>query len=477
MRNHYLTATNSIRSLWKELVAEFGSAEKIPNNLEFDPAPDMEAQVAQLIPRNMEMLKRVINHPAVASKHFDRAIAEEMLTEKRTVEWIQENGLCVEHLIPAPSTLPQAGQGGFAQHKIKKGEIVVPAPLLQIADREVLNMYDDEGNVKGKQLLLNYCFGHKDTSLLLCPDTNAILINHCSTKTNECGKGPNAKFQWASWDPDTPSWLEMSVDEILQNLGRGLSIEIVALRDIEPGEEVFMDYGPEWEEAWNAYTKAWTPPEDGREYKSAKKLNEDPDGLKSFVSNDLKTEVEHPYLFTACAYFPGDADDDEIWEESAGMDLDAMSDDEMLETFADDGSEFLIDHKSHGDGTYWPCALLYENTEEGKSTYTVRIIERDYHDYGEMSWAVHAVPRLLVNYPKESIHIFVKPHQSDQHLPNTFRHYIPLPDEMLPDVWRNLQDGVRQTRKRIVRSVSVSRRAFGQERRDDEEDDDEEEEE
>lgn len=245
MNEHYEDATKSLRHVWKALMKQYGSADKLPDTLEFDPAPDMEPQVAQLIPRDIEQLKRI------ASKAFVRGarsphmvLAEEMLTEPRTVEWIRENGMCVENLIPGKSTLPQAGQGGFAQHFIKKGEQVVPAPLLQIADRKVLTTFDEEGQPTGTQVLLNYCFGHKDTSMLVCPDTNAILINHCSDRTKECGPdGPNAMFRWADWDPDTPAWLNMTIDDIAKEEGRGLSLDIVALRDIKPGDEVFMDYG------------------------------------------------------------------------------------------------------------------------------------------------------------------------------------------------------------------------------------------
>jgi len=42
-------------------------------------------------------------------------------------------------------------------------------------------------------------------------------------------------------------WMRMSIDDIAKQTGRGLTFEIVALRDILPGEEVFIDYGIEWE--------------------------------------------------------------------------------------------------------------------------------------------------------------------------------------------------------------------------------------
>jgi len=473
MRGDYREARRTLTNFWTALVQEFGSQDGIPADLEFDPAPDMSPQVSQLMPKNFAQLKRIIESSVgdMMGDVFDRAIAQELLTESRTVDWIRENGMCVENLIPGKSTIKQAGQGGFAQHRIRKGELVVPAPALQVADRRALMIFDENGKAIGEQLLLNYCFGHKDTSLLICPDTNAILVNHCSDRTKKCGpKGPNAKFQWASgWDPDTPTWLTMSVDDIAKEEGRGLSLEIVALRDIEPGEEVFMDYGEEWEEAWAAHVASWSPPEDGREYKSVKDLNNDPHGLDMFVSHDLRTEIEHPYLFTGCFYYPTEMDNDENWIPDESINLDELSDEEMLERYGDDGSEYVQDYSSHGDGAHWPCALLYEEIDENKagettdasvksppSTYTVRIIERDYHEYGEMPWTANDLPRFLFNFPRESIHIFAKPHQSDQQMSGTFRHHIPLRDDMVPAVWKNLGEGVQKSQKRIIPRVPLS---------------------
>ena len=55
------------------------------------------------------------------------------------------------------------------------------------------------------QLLVNYSFGGDDSSLLLCPNANAVLLNHCSDRRPElhsCGNSnmPNAEYRWAKWD-------------------------------------------------------------------------------------------------------------------------------------------------------------------------------------------------------------------------------------------------------------------------------------
>ena len=60
----------------------------------------------------------------------------------RRVEWLQSSGYCYDHLIPAPSTVPDAGLGGFATRRISKGSVVVPVPLVHIADEKALDLYD-----------------------------------------------------------------------------------------------------------------------------------------------------------------------------------------------------------------------------------------------------------------------------------------------------------------------------------------------
>lgn len=153
----------------------------------------------------------------------------------------------MDNILPGKSTIPLIGQGGFANRFLVEGSVISPAPLLQITNSDIMLTYEDKDDTpSGMQLLVNYCFGHKDSKLLLCPQSNAILINHCSSRkngVNYCGdKGPNAKIRWASgWDPNTPIWLEMSLDQISAKSAaksRGLSFEVIATRDIKSDEEV-----------------------------------------------------------------------------------------------------------------------------------------------------------------------------------------------------------------------------------------------
>ena len=159
--------------------------------------------------------------------------------ERRSVNWIVRNGKCLDsHFNIQKSTIPKAGLGTFALRKIKKGEMIAPATLVHISDKESLNMFnrtpdpDTVDFVKfdkrpkteverpiGKQMLMNYCFGHRDSSVVLCPTITAAAMNHCSNRTRwggQCTKsGANAGYRWPQdWSPETKEWLQLSYEEL-----------------------------------------------------------------------------------------------------------------------------------------------------------------------------------------------------------------------------------------------------------------------
>ncbi|KAK1747381.1 hypothetical protein QTG54_001344 [Skeletonema marinoi] len=133
----------------------------------------------------------------------------------RSLEYLEEHGKCVDNIVPQQSTIPHAGRGAFATRFIPKGGLVAPAPLVHIADKSKANMYAtkkspngnitrDEEKVVHKQIILNYCFGHPNSTLLLFPySSNVVYINHHSTEYN-------AKLRWTD-DFDSfhhKDWLE-----------------------------------------------------------------------------------------------------------------------------------------------------------------------------------------------------------------------------------------------------------------------------
>lgn len=171
--------------------------------------------------------------------HYNRSI--------RSIEWLEENGMCMDNIVIRDSTIPYAGRGAFASRFLPKGSVIAPSPLVHV-DRAITKMYpgvyDEEGEYWGdrekeaihQQLLLNYCFGHVQSSLLLCGyGMSVAAINHSPR--------PNAKIEWAPEISNHPDWLDKPHRDWIDEYHVGLAVKYVAVRDIADGEEVTIDYG------------------------------------------------------------------------------------------------------------------------------------------------------------------------------------------------------------------------------------------
>lgn len=151
------------------------------------------------------------------------------------------------------------------------------------------------------------------------------------------------------------------------------------------------------------------------------------------VSGDLRRAERHREVFTGCIYWPTKEDDADEYSEK-NVDWTKMSDEDILQTYSDSGKRFRGNYTTHQDGAYWPCAVLMPENET-HDTYVVRIYQSPFFD--SILWNENDVPRLLTGYPRSSIHYFREPFQQDQMLPNVFRHFIEIPDDIFPEQWKD----------------------------------------
>lgn len=386
-----------------------------------------DSRVANAIPKSIEKMNKV------NSLSITKSLAQQTTLE-RNVTWIRENGMCLELIRPGKSTIKQAGRGAFAQAFIEKDSIIVPAPLNTIIDRlnmVIYNLEQDEEtgeSVKkdyvpiGQQLLLNYCFGHPQSSLLLCPMTNVVLMNHCSSRSvgeGNCGEnGPNAKIKWASsWDTNTPVWLEKSLDDIkaeTEEGNRGLSFDVVATRDIAPGEEIFLDYGIDWEKAWNDHIEKWEPPEFTSDYKPVRLMINDREfkTVDELESNPYPDNVQQVCFCEWC-----DRDDEKDDEESE----DEIEEEEVTRS----GSTIESNVGVEGEESLYPCEIVEKTSKE---SFTVRVFCNKKKTF------------MITSYSSDLVTFRMQKYTSDQHLKGVFRHFIGIDDNMFPNHWRNLKD-------------------------------------
>lgn len=383
--------------------------------------PKKAKNIYMLLPKSPDELMKV--REAGGSLQFSQP------STRQTLEWLQKNGRCMDHLEVGASTIPHAGRGAFAKRKIKKGAIASPMPMVAIPEKSIMDLHevarstDADGNkfyhrvndeVIGQQLLLNYCFGHPESKMLLFPaGSMTSFINHSSKK-------PNVKLQWSTHSQHQSDWLQLAPEELLKDEYAyvGLLMELVATRDIKEGEEVVMDYGKEWEAAWNAHVKVWESkvasgdlpnPWPTRsadvtlEYKSkpfptVKEGADYPENVRQMCFLVIKDVLEVPGLKRWTIPKKGAMYDDENL-----FDCRIVERIELMEDKPVDGS------------------LAYNYTVE---------------------WFDEEDPQgtKVIQVPHKAIVFVDKPLTSDQFVKEAFRHEIGIPDDIFPKgPWRNLK--------------------------------------
>jgi len=367
------------------------------------------------------MPNNLIDVPSALASGTARFSAKESI---RTPEWLEENGACIDNIVTGVSTIPQAGKGAFATRTINKGKLVTTTPVITLA-REDLHLWDfikkteDGGAIQelmGEQLLLNYCYGHTNSSLLFFPYAPSVnFINHGSENSN-------AEIRWSKLPYHNKEWIELSLDEMKAKLKTGLLFDIIATRDIHRGEEVILNYGNDWEESWKQHIEEWGSIDYNDASNDQPYLNlTDRLGLVTTVSlnqieeksivrtKDEQMEDPYPeYIMTRCQFEPPD-------ECTHNSNADCQS--RWTLTF-----EALQLH---------PCTILSRQTIGGTDWYTAQIEVPLKESTG--------VTLHLVEYmPRSAIRFVDRPYSRDQYARGVFRQVIGLSDGILPSHWMDL---------------------------------------
>jgi hypothetical protein len=379
--------------------------------------------IGELFPKHPSEIKHLLaNGGTFLSKYPET---------KKSIEWLEENGQCLDGLYPGLSTIKAAEKGAFATRAVKEGDLIAPAPLLKIDDENVLNMYqklflgeDEDGDseyvikdpnsdeVVGSQLLYNYCFGHPQSSVLFYPYGMTVnFINHKPT-----GKGANAKIVWTNATYHDGDLFYLTVEDLKNERAIvPLGFDIVATRDIAADEEVFIDYGDEFEEAlWNHY-KEW---EKKRSWpKQALEMNAAvATGKTTFVPVSMRAPDFPENILTACHAFGASIDDDNISQ----REVDGLS----VYNFDSTATSF----NGH-DLELCDILRLVSDEDTGENTFDVQIYPRSSEEE----------THIVLGVPENHIMYVDMPYSSWAQAGGVFRHYIGIPDEIFPDAWKNLK--------------------------------------
>jgi hypothetical protein len=334
------------------------------------------------------------------------------------VQWLKENGVCIDTLSVGPSTLPGVGRGAFSEPAVEKDQVIAISPVVQV-DRFEMQMVDQfrapgdkiaaqrkhaikyTSKVVGQQLLLNYCFGSPDSNLLLLPYGPAVnFINHSREKANAVVQWSNRSFNLDSFLSQDPNVL-LGVDS-----DRGIMIEFVALRDILPGEEILIDYGDDWIQAWEKHVREWKPQDE--DYVTAADYGRLRDGGPIRTEAEQKSDPYPQNLGTAC-YFT-------IVDDISGMKE--------------------VEWPKDVYNCLRPCDVK-ERTGKGLDTYYTAVVY-PMNDKAEPQDDCANVPAeglRVIRLPLTAVGLVSKPYSADTFLKSAFRHEIRAPDGMYPPIW------------------------------------------
>ncbi|GFH52228.1 hypothetical protein CTEN210_08704 [Chaetoceros tenuissimus] len=298
----------------------------------------------------------------------------------RSLEWLEENGNCLDNLRRGKSNIPFANYGAFATRYLKAAEVIAPMPVVPLM-RGVLEIADDEYSTS--QLLLNYCFGHHDSDLLFFPYSSSVhFINH--------SENPNAFIRWSSSELSQTDNFNKDPKDVYS----GLIMEIVAIEDIEIGEEITISYGEDWQSAWNEHVEEWK-----ENSTNPKVIAETLNQQKNVPIKTESEQVNNPYpacVRTACY----SREKNETWTTSA--------------------AEFENERF---------CSIQERVMHNGHYYYTAKVFPNGHHrDPVESN-------EVVKNIPASAVHFVSGNYCSDLHLSSAFRHEIHVPNDMYPKKW------------------------------------------
>jgi len=374
--------------------------------------------------------------------------------EPKSIEWLEENAFCVDTMAVKKSNIPRVGRGAFSKRRVETGQVVAVSPVIVLdrsqlqvveqrinkATKPVPNLRDDHDieyshNVTGHQVVLNYCFGKKESNVLLLPLAPGVhAINHASSSSanGDDDVVANAYVRWSAASR-TSELLEMTTHELFDQVGEPdqLVLEIAALRDIEPGDEILLDYGRDWDGAWAEHVdrfRARAVSEEDKEYVSAAEYS------RSHPDDSIRTAKEQkkkPYpsnVRTVCEFVPDEEAQRRIDQEEESLD----DDDDEVDHYRPETLVLEWKNAYHA-GCKRPCDVIERNDD---GTYNVVVYDREGSTVGvEYCGELSDKGVRIAGMPASAISLADRPYTSDMFLPGAFRHEIGIPQDLFPPNW------------------------------------------
>ena len=190
----------------------------------------------------------------------------------RPISNLESSGICIDRLVVKRHHADDSQLRTTVHSKryVPIGQVVVSSPVVLIdkSQLEIVQQSYDLNEQKtvytehvvAYQELLNYCYGHVNSSLLFLPYGPEVhAISHSDGSNNT--KTPNVKLTWNnnSMYSSSISLLSMEALEAMDvDDGSRLILDYTAIRDIQPGDEIVLESGEKWQKALSEYADSRT---------------------------------------------------------------------------------------------------------------------------------------------------------------------------------------------------------------------------
>lgn len=157
---------------------------------------------------------------------------DELALLPRSVQGLEMNAKCLSYTMKHPQSTTNAV---ITTQKLSQGAIVVPVPFRILARTNPTCAAEECSQPTHPPA----CWQPSNVPFALCPLTLPEWLRV------EEGKEPNVEYQWGLENSSNEKSHVLSADEVIQQYTTQLSLDLVALRDIEPGETLRVKAGIE----------------------------------------------------------------------------------------------------------------------------------------------------------------------------------------------------------------------------------------
>lgn len=183
-----------------------------------------------------------------------------------SMDVIRRDGMCMDHIAIQSGV---QGRRATATRDFAVGQVIATSPVLHF-DRSQMEVVFQEvkeqhfipvvpehkieyhnSRVLELSSILNACYGHVDSNLLLLPLASGVhAIQHASTTTTRV----NVQLRWKLSSTDDSIRDTVPLMELLEDdYATELLLEYVAKTPIQKGDALFMDYGFDFDTLWKEH--------------------------------------------------------------------------------------------------------------------------------------------------------------------------------------------------------------------------------